>query len=410
MAHSPGAAAVYLQTPSHMNLKLYTMAIMFCAVPLASMAQWVAELDIPTAPFDGGYSFTLGGKVYVGAGDALFAYDPVAGTWQTRTPFPGEGDDRGWASAFVIGSTAYVGLGITNGNIFRTDLHAYDAVTNSWTTKASFPGTARGGCATFVVNNKAYVCGGTSTGPTFSDVYSYDPVGNVWALVNTQLPTGTRGFATGFAIGSYGYVYGGYFGLGNETPALHRYDPITNTWLARTSFPGGGRQSAVGVVVDGKALVGMGHAGFTTGYSNFYRYDPVANAWSPAGSFPGGNRIVPVAASYNGVVYMGAGYDLNFSPNGDWWSNAGLVGIDEAADATTLRMAPMPATDVVTLSLARPDVGNVQLFDIAGSIVLSSSMAGDRIDLDISDLASGMYSVRFIGTSGSTYTSKLMKQ
>jgi hypothetical protein len=166
----------------------------------------------------------------------------------------------------------------------------------------------------------------------------------------------------------------------------------------------------VGVVVDGKALVGMGHAGFTTGYSNFYRYDPVANTWSLAGSFPGGNRIVPVAASYNGVVYMGAGYDLNFSPNGDWWSNAGLVGIDEVADATTLRIAPMPATDVVTLSLARPDVGNVQLFDIAGSMVLSSSMAGDRIDLDISDLASGIYSVRFIGTSGSTYTSKLMKQ
>ena len=386
------------------------MAIMLTAASLESIAQWVAQPDIPTAPFDGGYAFTLSNRIYVGAGDALFAFDPAGGTWQTRAPFPGEGEGRGWASAFVIGNTAYVGLGITDGNIFRTDLHAYDPVSDSWSAKASFPGTARGGCATFVVNNKAYVCGGTSTGPTFSDVYSYDPVANTWTLVNTQLPTGTRGFATGFAIGNHGYVYGGYYGFGNETPQLHRYDPVANSWQAMASYPGGGRQSAVGVVVDGKALVGMGHAGFITGYSNFYRYDPVGDAWSPAGSFTGGNRIVPVAATLNDVVYMGSGYDLSFNPNSDWWSNATLVGISEVADATALHLWPVPATDQVTLSLERPEAGTVQLFDIAGELVLRVPMAGDRVDLDIAHLASGMYTVRFIGRSGSTLTTKLTKQ
>lgn len=393
-----------------MDLRTTTLMLTMTLLSMTGSSQWTAAPDIPTTPFDGGYSFAIGGKIYVGAGDELYAYDPTMSSWQARTDFPGAGTNRGWASAFVVDNKAYVGLGITDGNVFQTDLHMYDPVANTWTPKASFPGAARGGVGVFVVNNKAYFCGGTSTGPTFSDVYCYDVAANSWALVST-LPTGTRGFATAFAIGNYGYVYGGYYGFGNETAQMHRYDPVANTWAPMASFPGGGRQSAIGVVVNGKALVGMGHAGFMTGYSNFYLYDPANNAWTPSGTFSGGNRICPVAATHNGVVYLGSGYDMNFSPNNDWWQNSGLVGIEETSELeNAMQLFPVPSNDQVTITLGRAAAGQVTLSDISGAVVRMVPLSGTSTRMDVSNLAAGAYTVRFTATDGSMIRGRLVKQ
>lgn len=382
-------------------------------ITLSASAQWTEETPITAAPFDGGYSFVLGGKIYVGAENALYAYDPVASTWQPRAAFTGEGTGRGWATAFVIGTTAYVGLGITDGNVFRTDLRAYDAVSNSWTAKAPFPGTARGGASAFVVNGNAYICGGTSTGPTFSDVYRYDPVANTWTMVST-LPTGTRGFTTAFAIGTYGYVYGGYVGFGNETPQVHRYDPVANTWAAMAPYPGGGRQSAVAVVVNGKAIVGMGHQGFSTGFTNFYSYDPVSNVWTATCSaFPGGTRVVPVAAAVGNTMYLGSGNELaSFDATNDWWSNTcGVVGVEENRTlATSMRIYPIPASDDVTITLNTTDAGTMSILDISGAAVLTKLVFGGSIRMDLSSLATGMYTARFTAKSGAVVNSRLVKE
>lgn len=396
-----------------MTLRTTLAVIIMIALAHSATAQWTAEQPITAAPFDGGYSFVIGGKIYVGAEDALYAYDPVAGTWQSRAVFTGEGTGRAWATAFVIGATAYVGLGITDGNIFRTDLRAYDPVSNAWSPKASFPGTARGGASAFVVNGKAYICGGTSTGPTFSDVYSYDPVADAWALVSA-LPTGTRGFTTAFAIGNYGYVYGGYVGFGNETPQVHRYDPVANTWAQMASFPGGGRQSAVGVVVNGKAIVGMGHQGFTTGFTNFYLYDPLSNVWtSTCTSFPGGTRVSPVAAAIGNMVYLGTGNDLTtFTPNNDWWSNTcGLVGVGENNElANSMLIHPIPTSDAVTITLNSPDAGTISIMDISGSVVLTKSVFGGTVRMDLSSLGAGLYTARFATEDGTIVNSRIIKQ
>lgn len=384
---------------------------MMTCLALASSAQWTTAPDIPTAAFDGGYSFTLGTKIYVGAGDALFAYDPASSSWQSRADFPGEGTDRRWASAFVIDGIAYVGLGITDGNVFRTDLHAYDPVTDSWSTKASLPGTARGGSAAFVVNGMAYICGGTSTGPTFSDVYRYDPVADAWTLVSA-LPTGTRGFATAFAIGDHGYVFGGYYGFGNETAELNRYDPASNTWTAMASFPGGGRQSAVGAVVNGKALVGMGHQGFITGFTTFYLYDPASNLWTAAGSFSGGTRVSPVMAAVNNVAYLGSGNDLDtFTPNNDWWSNASLTGVDENSGVpTAMRVFPSPAHDEVTLAIDPTEPGTIAILDITGAVKLTEPIMSGSVSIDLSALSEGIYTALLITTSGTRSTGRIIKQ
>ena len=394
-----------------MNRTLTSAALAVLLLSPGLQAQWSPEADVPSPPFDGGYAFTLGGKVYVGSGDALHVYDPASGAWSPRADFPGIGDDRGWATSFVIGNIAYVGLGITTGNIFRSDLYAYDPVGNSWTGKADFPGTARGGASSFVVNGKAYVCGGTSTGPTFSEVYCYDPVANSWAQVST-LPTGTRGFTTAFAIGDHGYVYGGYYGFGNETPQLHRYDPVGNSWEQMSSFPGGGRQSAVAVVIDGRAIVGMGHAGFMTGYDDLYAYDPVGNAWSPVpGDFSGGARICPVAAAVNNTLYLGTGYDMSFSPNNDWWSKSVQVGMPEIGELSLhMDLFPVPTEDALRIRFDAPANGRITVTNIAGAMLMDQALRGASGSIDLSALAPGVYTVRYAGSDGRTAQAKAIKR
>lgn len=377
-----------------------SLTALCCAIQLSASAQWTAQADIPTPPFNYGYSFVWNGMIYVGAQDrSLSAYDPVLDTWTTKAAYPGNGTKN--STAFVIGSTAYVGLGNVSGTTFSTDFWAYDPVGDSWSARATFPGAARGGASAFVVNGRAYVCGGTSAGGQYAEVYSYNPAANTWSSVTT-LPTGTRGFTAAFAIGNFGYVYGGYVGFGNETNQLHRYDPAANAWSQMANYPGGGRQSAVAFVIDGKGYVGMGHAGFTTGFSNFFSYSPATDSWLAAGSFPAGARIAPVAAAVNGQAFLGSGADLaTFQGTNDWWLNSSFVGItDQNRAQIAFDMFPVPASDLITLRFREHTVGVVSLWNALGESVRVERINSDQLHLRMDDLPAGAYVVRLVDQNG----------
>lgn len=370
---------------------LLAATLSFTALQLAG--QWSTLPQIPMVSFGGGYTFTFGNDIYVGFREQLYKYNTTTSTWTPRQSFIGQGSGRKWATAFTIGSTAYVGLGTTDGSVFRNDFYAYDPVQNSWSARAQFPGTARGGASVFVLNGMAYVCGGTSTSGTFSQVYRYDPVADAWSQVST-LPTGNRGFTAAFTIGSYGYVYGGYTGFGNETNQLHRYDPASNTWLQMANFPGGGRQSAVGVALNGMGLVGLGHAGFTSGFSNFYLYDPASNTWSSAGSFPAGNRFQCVAAVLDNELFVGAGSDLSFQDYDDWRSWSLEVGLLEESDSEDgIVLYPSPSFDQLLVNAAPELNATVSVIDTQGRLVITSRMRSGSVTLPVANLPTGVYSI-----------------
>ncbi len=378
----------------------------------SSFAQWTALPNITIPEFDGGYSFVISDKIYVGYGNDLRMYDPVANDWQDRAGFPGVGASRSGACAFVVNNKAYVGMGYANG-AFHTDLWQYDPVANLWTAETAFPAAARGGSGTFVLGGKGYLCGGTSTGPQFADVYSYDPASNVWTL-ETSLPTGNRGFTTAWALGDYGYVFGGYTGFGNETAQVHRYDPVADTWQAMANFPGGGRQSAVVFVLGGQVVVGMGHAGFQTGFDDFYVYYTGPNVWTAQqdlSTWTGGARIAPVAAVIGTTAYMGTGANLPaFTPNGDWWSNSITVGVEELAEnEKPLTVHPVPSGEEVTLAWGKSGSGSITLYNSTGVKLYTVSATGASARLDLAGLAPGLYTAQYSTEEGTVRTGRILK-
>jgi N-acetylneuraminic acid mutarotase len=78
-----------------------------------------------------------------------------AQTWTKAADFPGTPSRN--AVTFVIGSNAYMGLGVAKGGIAQKSFWKYDAAKNSWTKVADFPGAWRAGTLTFVIKGKAYV-------------------------------------------------------------------------------------------------------------------------------------------------------------------------------------------------------------------------------------------------------------
>jgi N-acetylneuraminic acid mutarotase len=63
---------------------------------------------------------------------------------------------RWGAVGFAIGNYGYV-CGGTDGNANYNDMEVYDIYSNSWTPKASFPGTARREGAAFSIDGVGYV-------------------------------------------------------------------------------------------------------------------------------------------------------------------------------------------------------------------------------------------------------------
>src|SRR5437588_12515269 len=86
------------------------------------------------------------------------AFDPVAGTWTTKTSMPRA--RAHFALAAVNGKLYAVGGMLSDGITATVD--AYDPVTNSWVARASMP-TAREDLGAAAIHGVLFAVGGTST-------------------------------------------------------------------------------------------------------------------------------------------------------------------------------------------------------------------------------------------------------
>ncbi len=134
---------------------------------------WVEMSEFNGTARAGAVAFSVGNKAYVGTGyfnsvnysqpmerfDDFWEFDHSTDLWSQRAALPGAA--RSHATAFVIGSAAYVGLGITEDSddtVFLNDFYRYDPQANEWTAVAVFPGAPRFGAFGFGSNENG-VCG-----------------------------------------------------------------------------------------------------------------------------------------------------------------------------------------------------------------------------------------------------------
>ena len=183
--------------------------------------------------------FQIGNKGYVVGGykdqsytRETWEFDPAASPkWRKRADHPGTGREN--AKGFSIGKKGYIvnGQTITTNPLQRTyykTLLEFDPLTNTWTTKASFPGTAREFTKSFVIAGKAYVGGGRDHDNYFSDFYKYDPADNDWVRVADFATTGELWDA--FTLDSKGYAV--WRPASPQPMRLKKYDPVICTTIS----------------------------------------------------------------------------------------------------------------------------------------------------------------------------------
>jgi N-acetylneuraminic acid mutarotase len=284
-----------------------------------------------------------------------YVYDPAVNTWSPIAPAPAALYEP--VAAFVDG-TLYVAGGWTGQSKFAyvpsAAVYAYTPGSNSWSQVASLP-TAEGGSMAAVLGGQLYVVGGCSTSGDVScnqdsaAVYRYDPSTNTWAtLASYPIPVGY-----GACAGLDGQVVctGGHNAANDDLSATYLYDPVTNTWTRGASIPG----------IRGVGYWGMSYAGangeleIADGVTNgstlvtneAQAYNPVTNTWR---LLPNTNQGGLQSASACGFYLIGGGFEgtsAQVLPGYDQCDGAG----DASWLSVTSSQATVPAGQSVTVTV-----------------------------------------------------------
>jgi N-acetylneuraminic acid mutarotase len=226
------------------------------------------------------------------------AYDATTNTWSTRAPFPHPIQYTNGAA--VINGKVYMTGGCTGYKAYHGWTWMYDPATNTWTEKASMPVATWAG-NTGVIQNKLYVlssCDGQEDCGTSTDLFfgSYDPATNTWTSLS--LPPSRSGhlFGGSAVIGGKFYVAGG-----DNNGLVEVYDPGTNQWSSGRAMPTPRRRFASAAVA-GKlyAIGGLRSSDFAPVAATSV-YDPATDSWKNLAPAPrGGSGLAAGRVFVNG--------------------------------------------------------------------------------------------------------------
>ncbi len=281
----------------------------FC---FAQQYTWVQKAPLPASPRYESVGVSLNGKGYFMTGLGVvpssftyyndnWEYDPITNVWTQKANFPGTA--RYGACGFVIGNKIYVGTGWDPAA--QTDFYAFDPATNLWSPIANFPGPARYDAVGFTIGNKGYV--GFGYAPNFSDFYEYDPALNTWTQ-KANFPGGDRQSLSTFSINGLGYICGGSDAGSTIYDDLWEFNPIADTWTQKANFPGGARYATTGFTLNNKGLVGGGW-NITQSFNDYYLYNPTTDTWCQTATYPGTARYSGDGFVIGQDGYAGLGRD-----------------------------------------------------------------------------------------------------
>lgn len=205
---------------------------------------------------------------------------------------------------------------------------------NTWT-KLNDVGMGKRERATgFSIGSFGYLCGGLGTAEVLhKDLWAYDPQTDAWTQ-KADLPGSARRDAISFVLGNFAFVGSGMDSIsgptGNTLKDFWRYNPLTNAWTATADFPGAGAEGiyfATGFAVGGKGYLCGGKTGPNLYSSQLWEYKPSNNQWIQRANFPGGVRYQMLAFVVGSKAYIGMGTDQNifkkdmycYDPGADNW-------------------------------------------------------------------------------------------
>lgn len=228
-------------------------------------------------------------------------------------------------------------------------VEAYNVATNTWSTKASrvdvFYSNGVG-----KIGSRLYFSGGSpaheSPSIYINQLWAYDYT-NDRMIQKASLPIVSGEGVSGVISGKL-YVLPGVcsgerypqpgYCAESRTRRFYRYDPATNSWVARAASPHYHRLGAAGVL-NGKLYVAAGLNNFTS-VANLDVYDPATNSWKTLAPVPtGGAANGAVLGGRFYVVTRGGTYAYNPAKN-TWISRASPAEWPDAVVKVTLNGAP----------------------------------------------------------------------
>ena len=243
----------------------------------------------------------------------------AANSWTTRAPTPYSdfifGYDLGMAPNSAGQSIVYA-FGGTSSDEGGTGMSvkAYNVATNTWTGKLARVGVFYSN-GVGKIGSRLYFSGGYVTAGNLPDasrqLWAYD-YSNDRMIQKANLPIfsaeGVSGVINGKlyvlpgACNGNGYPNAGYCAV-EATRRFYRYDPATNTWVARRAAPHFHRQGAA-AVLDGKLYVAGGFKDFEP-VTDLDVYDPATNTWRTLAPIPKGGTAA--GAGLRGKFYVVVG-------------------------------------------------------------------------------------------------------
>jgi N-acetylneuraminic acid mutarotase len=287
----------------------------------------------------------------------------------------------------------------------------YDALTDTWTQKANFGGSARRSAVGFAANNKGYVTCGQDASGFKNDLWMYDPALNTWTA-KAGFPGTARRLPVAFVISDKAYVGTGDDGAFKKD--FYKYDAVTNTWSAITSFAGTPRYGAAAFVIASDGYVGTGYDNTLKNKKDFWKYNSVLNTWSAVTDFAGTPRSNAVAFTIGSYGYLATGYDS--VPRNDLWRydpvSNGIQEMDKLR--TSVQVYPNPMENYAVVKFEEESLNafsdiSFHLFDITGKEVFrKSSLSSNEFRIERNDLSSGMYVYKLLANNNPVASGKLI--
>src|SRR5215203_418000 len=296
---------------------------------IVSVSPWIQKADFPAlwGDFTAVTGISAGGKGFFFKRE-LWEYQPLQNAWVKKADKPSD-NGGAYSFAFSISNKIYIGYGGYPG-LDSVKLWEYDIANNSWTKKRNLPIRPRLAPFAFSVNNIGYVGGGQisfSSDMHAHDFWKYDALNDTWSRLADFPGSWTIGIS-GLVIGNEPYVYD--TGLGYpQAPTfasgegrLWRYDISTNTWVERARNPGGDKaMSAAAFAIGNKGYVAVAVAKTPADPKNdFWMYDPGTNAWTKKTDVGGGLRWFGSGFAIGNKGYVGLGTgDTYAQKKKDFW-------------------------------------------------------------------------------------------
>jgi hypothetical protein len=377
------------------------LALLSLTQSAAAQNGWTQKGLLPSLGRETAVAFSLNGKGYLVGGwnntalvyNDTWQYDPATNTWSQLADLPVLG--RHNAVGMAVGALGFVGTGRDRNNVRKSDWWAFDPIQNLWTRKTDVPGGVRANGFGFALGSRGYVGGGYSGTRELTDVYAYDAVADTWTPC-AAFPGAARTYVGTFTLstttGNTGYTVGGYNGFtflpSAETWA---YNPITDRWARRADLPAG-RFTLVAWGLGSKGYAGGGLTNSNADpLADYWSYDPVADVWAAIAPLGGGAKGWATGFALNGKGYLlsGTGPLATAAPSSELWEYTPALLATTSAVDTALGCWPNPTTGV--LHFNNPGSTSLRVYSSTGRLVKTLPLKAGETSVNLASLPAGTY-------------------